>query len=70
MAAVYAALDRLERQGLTGSWRSEPRPERGGRARRHFQLTDAGRHALRHERDLMRRVWDELDLEPGAGRPS
>ena len=43
MAAIYAALDRLERSGLVRPWQSEPRPERGGRARRHFALTAAGR---------------------------
>ena len=57
MAAVYAALDRIERAGLVRAWQSEPRPERGGRARRHFALTAAGRVALRDERALMAKMW-------------
>ena len=47
MAGVYSAVDRLERRGLVRPWRSEPRPERGGRARRHYDLTDAGRELVR-----------------------
>jgi len=64
IAAVYAALDRLERQGLAATWRSAPRPERGGRSRRQFRLTESGRRALRHERDAMARLWQGLDLDP------
>ena len=57
MAAVYAALERLERQGLVRLWQSEPRPERGGRARRHFALTDDGRALVRRERASAMRMW-------------
>jgi DNA-binding PadR family transcriptional regulator len=67
MAAVYAALDRLERQGLARPWHSDPRPERGGRARRHFELTAAGRGALRIERAVMTRMWQGVSL-PEEGR--
>jgi PadR family transcriptional regulator, regulatory protein PadR len=34
VAAVYTALDRLERNGLVSSTIGEPTPERGGRAKR------------------------------------
>jgi DNA-binding PadR family transcriptional regulator len=57
MAAVYAALDRLDRRGLIAAWYSEPRAERGGRARRHFSLTPAGRAVVRAERARMARMW-------------
>jgi len=67
MAAVYAALDRLERAGLARPWQSEPRPERGGRARRHFALTAAGRAALSAERAVMTRMWRGVTL-PDEGR--
>jgi DNA-binding PadR family transcriptional regulator len=65
MAGVYSALDRLERQGLVRPWQSEPRAERGGRARRHYNLTAAGREHVRRERDLAERIW--RGLEPDAG---
>jgi PadR family transcriptional regulator, regulatory protein PadR len=57
MAAVYAALDRLERYGVAKAWLSEPRPERGGRARRHYHLTPAGRATLRREGSAALRMW-------------
>jgi len=68
MAAIYAALDRLERGGLVRPWQSEPRPERGGRARRHFALTPPGRAALRAERAMMTRMWQGVTLSDEARR--
>lgn len=62
VAAVYAALDRLERRDLTRSRMSDPVPERGGRARKHFELTPAGARALEAERRVMDRMWDGVDL--------
>jgi len=67
MAAVYAALDRLERQGLVRPWQSAPRPERGGRTRRHFALSRAGHAALRAERATMSRMWHDVTLR-GEGK--
>ncbi len=46
-AAVYAALDRLQRKGLVRSRTGDPTPERGGRAKRYFQLTAKGLTATR-----------------------
>jgi DNA-binding PadR family transcriptional regulator len=56
----YNALDRLEREGLVAPSYSEPRAERGGRARRLYTLTAAGRDAVRRERALALRLWDSL----------
>lgn len=61
ITAVYAALDRLERQGLVGSWLSDPLPERGGRARKHYRVLPAGVAALRRERRAWERMWDGLE---------
>jgi DNA-binding PadR family transcriptional regulator len=66
LAGVYSALDRLERTGLVRPSYSEPRPERGGRARRVYTLTAAGRAAVRRERALADRMWDGL---PAGVRP-
>jgi len=43
---VYVALDRLNRKGYLTSSYSDPTPERGGKARRCFRITAAGRRAL------------------------
>src|SRR5204863_145748 len=39
LGAVYAALDRLERNGLVASIVGEPTAARGGRAKRFFRVT-------------------------------
>jgi DNA-binding PadR family transcriptional regulator len=62
LAAVYAALDRLETRGHVRSWLSDPLPERGGRARKHFRITPSGAAALRSAREAMARMWKGLEL--------
>ena len=62
VAAVYGALDRLERAGLVRSRISEPTSERGGRAKKDFRLREAGVEALLHERDVMERMWKDAKL--------
>lgn len=44
--SVYVALDRLDRKGYVTSRFGDPTPERGGKAKRFFRVTAAGRHAL------------------------
>lgn len=63
VGAIYTTLARLEEKGLVESWMSEPRPERGGRARRQFRVTAAGSAALRESARIAARLWD---LEPGV----
>jgi DNA-binding PadR family transcriptional regulator len=45
--AVYTALDRLGSRGLVRSRLGDPLPQRGGKARRHYRLTAAGRAVAR-----------------------
>jgi len=44
---IYPTLDRLERKGYVRSLTGDPRPERGGRARRLYEIRPAGLAALR-----------------------
>jgi DNA-binding PadR family transcriptional regulator len=64
LAAVYAALERLESRGDVRSWLSEPLAERGGRARKHFEITPSGARALREARAAMARMWKGLEMHP------
>lgn len=64
IAAVYAALDRMERRGQVETWLSEPTPERGGRAKKHFRITAAGAAALEAARATMDRMWEGLEGHP------
>lgn len=44
--ALYTTLDRLEQKGLVASRLGEPTPERGGRAKRYYDVTAAGLEAV------------------------
>jgi DNA-binding PadR family transcriptional regulator len=67
LGAVYATLDRLEDKGLISSWLSDPTPERGGRAKRHYKLESDGERALRESALTARRICDALETAWGAG---
>jgi PadR family transcriptional regulator PadR len=45
-SSVYVTLDRLERKGYVRSALGDPTPERGGKAKRCFEITAAGARAL------------------------
>ena len=61
VGALYATLDRLERKGFVHSWLGESTSERGGRARRYFQVEIAGRDALIRARNVRRHLVPELE---------
>jgi DNA-binding PadR family transcriptional regulator len=44
--AVYTTLERLEARKLVTSHWGEPTSERGGKRKRHYRMTPAGREAL------------------------
>jgi DNA-binding PadR family transcriptional regulator len=46
IGSVYTTLDRLEQKGYVKSWFGDPTPERGGRAKRFFEITAAGQRVL------------------------
>lgn len=58
--SVYAALDRLETKGAVSSSRGESTPERGGRAKRYFQVTDQGLRSVHQTRKLLSELWQSL----------
>jgi PadR family transcriptional regulator, regulatory protein PadR len=57
VGAVHATLGRLEAKQLLTSWISDPTPVRGGRAKRCYELTSAGRATLRLMKRLNTRLW-------------
>lgn len=59
--ALYMTLDRLTDKGLLRSWKGEPLRERGGRARRHYEVTSEGLQAVRDSQTMLRRMWAGLD---------
>ncbi len=66
IGSVYAALERLERKGLVSSNVGEPTPERGGRAKRYFHVTNAGLRQVRKTQKALVALWRGLpQLEGG-----
>jgi PadR family transcriptional regulator PadR len=65
VGAIYTTLARLEEQALLSSSTTAPLPVRGGRSRRQFRLSPAGREALREAERLAVRMWG-LDGEKPA----
>lgn len=60
IGAVYMILDRLERSGLVKSQKGESTPERGGRAKRYFELTACGEKELRQTKSIFDEAWGDL----------
>lgn len=66
LGAAYAALERLESNGLVSSAVGEPTPERGGRAKRFFRVTPRGMRAVRETRQALVALWQGIpQLEEG-----
>ena len=66
-ASVYVALKRLENKGLIASVLGEPTPERGGRAKRYFQISPLAERRLQEAHDALVKMWAGL---PIVERPS
>ena len=62
LAAVYKTLTRLEDKGFVVARVGEPTPERGGRRKRYYAVTAAGRRSLRQSVEVLRRMARGLDL--------
>ncbi|MEX0912602.1 MAG: helix-turn-helix transcriptional regulator [Gemmatimonadota bacterium] len=59
-AATYLTLRRLEEKDLVQSSMGEPTPERGGRAKRLFALTESGVVQLREKREELLAMWEGI----------
>lgn len=63
--ALYTTLDRLEEKGLITSRTGDPTPQRGGRAKRYFQVSASGVEAVARAQRNYQRLMEGLDL-PGV----
>lgn len=64
--AVYVTLQRMESKGLVSSRLGEPTAERGGRAKRFFQVTAQGRQAVRRVQEVVEAMAKGLKEARGA----
>lgn len=60
ISAVHSVLTRLEDKGLLKSKMSEPTEERGGRRKRIFLLTAAGKRALEEANELRTSLYSQI----------
>jgi len=68
VAAVYAALQRLEGRGLVSSVLGDPTANRGGRAKRFFRVTGKGIREARESRRTFMAMWQGIPhLKGGTG---
>ena len=65
IGAMYLTLSRLCDKNLATFTVSEPLPTKGGRARKYYNLTPAGREATNHSVAMLHRMADGLPLAPG-----
>src|ERR1051326_314875 len=72
LGTIYKTLLRLEAKGLATAWLGEPTPERGGRRKKHYRVTPAGRRALTRSLNALRSLGRGLAPPwqgPGARDP-
>jgi PadR family transcriptional regulator, regulatory protein PadR len=64
---VYATLERLQKKGFVRSNLGDATPERGGRAKRYFRVTEAGLRIVRETKHSLIGLWQGLpELEGGT----
>lgn len=67
IGAIYATLGRLGDKGLVRFVVSDPRAVPGGRSRKHYSLTAAGRRALAHSTSMLARMMDGFEPAQAKG---
>jgi PadR family transcriptional regulator PadR len=66
IGSIYAALDRLERNGFVSSRMGESTSERGGRAKKFFKIESAGMMALKEAERIRRSIVGRLRWQPAG----
>jgi DNA-binding PadR family transcriptional regulator len=66
LGSVYATLERLAAKGLVSSSLGDPTPERGGRAKRYFQITAKGLREVRETQRALTSMWRNLSALKGG----
>jgi len=60
MGALRTALKRLESKGYLDSEFGEPTAVRGGKRKRYYRITSAGRQAAENAMDARKRLWNAI----------
>ena len=66
IGSVYVPLDRLEAKGYVTSYLADPTPERGGKSKRYYTLTNDGLEQLKEIQKVYAAFWNDMpDLSAG-----
>ena len=63
IGAVYTTLERLEKKGFITSKMGEATSQRGGKAKKYFSITPAGKNKLLEARKNLEIMWQGLSSE-------
>jgi PadR family transcriptional regulator PadR len=66
ISTIYVTLMRLEEKGYVRSWMGEPTGQRGGKAKRFFDLRPEGLKVLEAVRAVRDRMWEGVTEEGKA----
>lgn len=61
LGAIYFPLQRLEKKGLLTSFLGDPTPERGGKSRRYYRISESGLAALSFARQAQEIMWSGVE---------
>lgn len=64
ISAIHAVLNRLEEKGLVTSQMGGATAERGGRRKRFYSLTAAGRQMIDQVREMREKLYGQLGTSP------
>lgn len=67
VGALYATLNRLETKAYVRASMGEATPERGGRAKRYFQITPKGREKVEQSISALRNMLKDTPIGSGSG---
>jgi DNA-binding PadR family transcriptional regulator len=59
IGALYSTAERLEKKGLLSSKKGAVLPERGGKAKRYFNVTALGMSALNETKRQLETLWSQ-----------
>ena len=66
VGSVYIPLDRLEAKGYLNSYLADPTPQRGGKRKRYYKLTEEGILKLKEVQQISAIFWADIsDLSLG-----
>ncbi len=58
IGALHSTITRLEEKGYLKSWMGGATKERGGRSKRYYEITQAGKKAVAETKNLRDELWD------------